>query len=358
MMGRKRALYVSAFVPEEKAPHAGGQAAFQNRRELERQGFDVTTIVCTTEDVDETDGPQLAIFRQTPLRMLVAWLHGLAFGPRFGVAAWAILNTRANLAFERRMRAELEAEDFKIFFCDFTQAMLPAWRAVQGLDRHPVVRACAHDLFAQKLLRDPGLRARWSLGPVARVERDLLVWIDELIVLSPKDEALARLFYGCKGVRIKPFDPPPWVADVRREPDTIARHELLFFANFDRPENAEAAAWFVKHALPLVAQRHQDVRLVLAGAGSDRVTLPASPHVIERLGFVDDPAPVFSRCGLAIAPLAMGAGVKFKVLEALACGVPVFGTPVALEGIERSALVYEATRASFAQALSLLLEDV
>ena len=52
------------------------------------------------------------------------------------------------------------------------------------------------------------------------------------------------------------------------------------------------------------------------------------------LGFVEDLVPYYERCLLAIAPLRYGAGVKGKVNQALSFGVPVVGSPIALEGMD------------------------
>ena len=108
---------------------------------------------------------------------------------------------------------------------------------------------------------------------------------------------------------------------------------LVFFGNFERNENASAAEWFTSVALPIVRAELPDVSLKLVGTGSDRLAARLALPGVTGTGFVEDPSEFFSRCAYAIAPLFEGAGVKFKVLEALACGVPVLGTAVACEGI-------------------------
>ena len=50
-------------------------------------------------------------------------------------------------------------------------------------------------------------------------------------------------------------------------------------------------------------------------------------------GWLLDPYVRIANAKALIAPLFQGAGVKVKVIEALACGTPVIGTSVALEGI-------------------------
>ena len=55
---------------------------------------------------------------------------------------------------------------------------------------------------------------------------------------------------------------------------------------------------------------------------------------IEYLGFVDNPYPIIANAKALISPLFTGAGVKVKVIDALACGTPVIGTDISFEGID------------------------
>lgn len=351
-----RALYISAFLPDRNAPHAGGQAAFQNRLELQRQGYDVVSLVCTTEHaVSGTDA--LSVYPQNTSSLLSGWVRALLFGRAMGLVAWPFLDTRANSAFEERLRTELRSGAYALVYVDFTQVVLPVWRATQGLTLRPPTMICVHDLYIQKLLRDSGLVARCLLGGVARTERRLLQWADEVITLSGKDETLVRSLYDCARVRTRPFVAPAWVANVIRTPEHVEPHEVLFFANFSRPENAEAVSWFALNVLDPLTRKFADFRLVLGGAGSDVVPVPGDGRHVQRLGYMEDPGAAFSHCRLVVAPLSRGAGVKFKVLEALACGVPVLGTSVAIEGVPSNPLLHEAAREHFATELIALLEQ-
>ena len=78
------------------------------------------------------------------------------------------------------------------------------------------------------------------------------------------------------------------------------------------------------------------------------------------LGFVEDLVPFYEQCKLAIAPLRYGAGVKGKVNQALSYGVPVVGSPVALEGMGLQSgrdAMSAATPEAFAQAMAAVYDD-
>jgi glycosyltransferase involved in cell wall biosynthesis len=57
-----------------------------------------------------------------------------------------------------------------------------------------------------------------------------------------------------------------------------------------------------------------------------------SDHV-RILGYVPDVTPFFNGCRLSVAPLRYGAGVKGKINQSLAYGLPVVATTQAMEGM-------------------------
>jgi len=54
---------------------------------------------------------------------------------------------------------------------------------------------------------------------------------------------------------------------------------------------------------------------------------------VRILGHVPDVAPFFDNCRLSVAPLRYGAGVKGKINQSLAFGLPVVATRQAVEGM-------------------------
>jgi glycosyltransferase involved in cell wall biosynthesis len=81
---------------------------------------------------------------------------------------------------------------------------------------------------------------------------------------------------------------------------------------------------------------------------------------VDAIGYVDDVAAEFARATALVVPMRMGGGVRFKVLEAMAAGVPVVSTPAGMAGIaaehERHVLIGRST-AELAAAVGRVLED-
>ena len=124
-----------------------------------------------------------------------------------------------------------------------------------------------------------------------------------------------------------------WIAHSRPPARGFAgRHGLCFVGSFRHPPNADGVQWFVAEVLPLVLRALPDLRLRIVGADPpDSVRALASANV-EVLGWVADLDALFEQVRLSVAPLRYGAGFKGKVATSLACGLPVVGTTIALEG--------------------------
>lgn len=116
-----------------------------------------------------------------------------------------------------------------------------------------------------------------------------------------------------------------------RDPDT-----MLFLGSFRHMPNQVALEWFARHVLPLIVEKLPGARLLVAGSDPPpRHAFPDPANAIEWLGFVEDIQPLFASCALFVCPIRSGSGVRVKLLEAFASGIPVVSTAVGAEGLAR-----------------------
>lgn len=123
------------------------------------------------------------------------------------------------------------------------------------------------------------------------------------------------------------------------------------------PPTAAAIRELVERIWPLVRARVPEARLVVAGRGVDALGLAAAPDV-TLAGSVASARDFVSGLGVLVFPLERGSGMKVKVLEAIAAGVPVVTTPAGAEGIEAPGGVFVHTGADdLAASTAALLQD-
>ena len=140
------------------------------------------------------------------------------------------------------------------------------------------------------------------------------------------------------------------------------RRGLLFVGGFWHAPNGDAVCWFVERVFPRLREEVPDLvfRIVGANAGNEVLALGAIPGV-EVLGFVPDLVPLYQQHRVSIAPLRYGAGMKGKVGQSMAYGLPVVATPVGAEGMGLQdgvhLLVGQDADGFAAQVLRLLRDD-
>jgi len=114
-----------------------------------------------------------------------------------------------------------------------------------------------------------------------------------------------------------------------REPET-----MLFLGSFRHLPNQEGLNWFTHKVLPAVLKRKKKARLIIVGAEPPpRHSLPHLPDNIELRGFVDDVREPLGRYAVFVCPILSGSGMRVKLLEAFAAGIPVVSTPLGAEGL-------------------------
>lgn len=137
---------------------------------------------------------------------------------------------------------------------------------------------------------------------------------------------------------------------------------VVYVGHYPHYPNEEAAIRFCASIWPLVRARRPDA--VFYAVGSDpteklKEAARARPGVVVT-GTVPDVKPYLARAAVFVAPVRLGEGIKGKVLEAFAMGVPVVASSKAAQGLGaahgRELLVADGDRA-FADAVVRLLED-
>lgn len=240
---------------------------------------------------------------------------------------------RAHLATPKALAAIASATIVEVQFSRY----LPLARLVRAVAPNTPITAFEYDVFAQVLAR----RLSVSRGQAERIflrlssklhtrrEAAALNAVDSVLVLSEKDrQLLSRI-----GVQTPVHIVQPWVPVACAEDGPGAGLCVLLVGEFSRPVNSDAAHWFLDQVWPLIQRHEHGARLVLAGSAPPRSLRQRGGDSVEVTGYVPDLGQQYRRARVVVAPVRLGGGVRFKVLEAMAHGIPLVATSVAMEGI-------------------------
>lgn len=272
---------------------------------------------------------------------------------------------------ERVVRSAARSRQFDIVYVDhlgmmryapLLQELLPHARVV--LEQHNV----ESDFFGQFASRKRGV-----VGRIAKLEHALaekyeraeLSRADHVVAISQEDADRFEAMSGKKSTLV-----PQRVERRGAATFSPTLGTVLYVGNLGWHPNVAGLDWFFEKVWPSLRAEYPNVTMRVCGSGlkvgSDgRPVVPPlwqaqEKHGVTVVGFVDDLSPEYARAAALAAPVVGGSGVRIKLLEGMAFGVPIVTTADGAKGLplrDGIEMRVAETPKAFAEALGGLALD-
>ncbi len=255
---------------------------------------------------------------------------------------YPIFSVRYRSGLANRIKKQCQDEKYDLVFLDHSQSFIYG----KLFPLLPKI-LMSHDVIYQRVFRSSGLLlSEWC----KLTEKKMLDQPNSYIYsFSTKDQTLIKELYGFNS-NVTSGNVDELVLSVT--PQNIS-DSFIFFGQWVRKDNSDGLVWFFDNVYPRVKE-HYSFKIIGRGLQESIFNRIKGYYNVEYLGFVDDPYQMIANARAVLSPLFSGAGVKFKVLESLACGTPVIGSKIAFEGIPtefNSLMVVSNTVDEYLQAM-------
>ena len=127
----------------------------------------------------------------------------------------------------------------------------------------------------------------------------------------------------------------PWTVFPRPPTKSLTeRSGYAFVGGYAHRPNVDAALYFAREIVPLLSKANPNIPGFLVGSNSPPELMAYDSEYLKVIGFVSDLTTFLHRLRCTVAPLRYGAGLKGKILESFAHGLPCIMSEVAAEGFD------------------------
>ncbi len=205
---------------------------------------------------------------------------------------------------------------------------------------------------------------KWLLGRdwrlLKKYEGRVCREFDAVLAVSEEDKA------ALEGAAGRPLDIRVIPIAVDTDEVTVIERTpgpyILHIGTMYWPPNIDGVWWFLREVYPLIRQQRPDVIFDIVGSRppANLRALNENGIGVNVTGYVADPTPYLQRAALMVVPLRAGGGMRVKILNALAQGIPIVSTTLGCEGIEVTSganILVADSPDDFACAVLRLLND-
>jgi len=348
-------LFVSLFLPQQQAKHAGGRYVFELLKNLsQRHELHLVTRL------EEGELPNLDALN--PFCKSISTYTYRAVEKR---NLFDKLRLFVNyIGFSRLADRLIRRGDYDLVQVEWVETAL-----LIGRRRTPMVLD-AHDVItkpAERGMRQKRGSARLLAVPryvlTRAIERRIMGRFAAILTLSEYDHGYL-LKMAPELERKTKTVPIPAGLDISDRCFEVEKNTLLFLASYRyRRVNVDAALWFYNQVFPKVRSKCPAAKFIIAGYGPPRelTSLAETDPKVSVTGFVDDIDRLYKSSAVFVAPILTGGGIIVKVLDALAAGRPVVTTSYGNEGVaampERDLLVADDPEAFATQVMRFLTDS-
>jgi len=308
--------------------------------------------------------------------------NGIDAGNNYYFRQWAFrehylaLFTDLNIHFWRKIREVVKKQKIDLIFVTMTYGVTSASIMCRNIpliyDSHGVMGDAADITFTTigrlfKILNKvPFIRNIVELslkGYISTIERLACNRATHIKAICNSDKKRFIEKYNVNEDKITVI--PPFISPLELEKASVKKKspeknnmiKVVFHGSYAHPPNHGAFELILNYIAPEVGKRNGNIQFLLAGTD-----VPVFEREnVKSLGFVRDIQTVLVNSDIAIVPLSEGEGVKTKIFDYMAAGLPIISTRKGIQAIEAEngihAVILNAVDRKFIDAILDLADD-
>jgi len=213
------------------------------------------------------------------------------------------------------------------------------------------------------LYKDYAKKSNWlkrlifirEIKKIENEEKSFMKHSDKNLAVTNDEAKYIEMVCGKKseivpnGIDLKSF--------IYKSPSKKVSNLLLFIGNFTYFPNIDAINYFYDN---IFTKLDKNVKLLIIGKNAEQLNMSKDDRV-ETIPFIQDIKEAYKRADIMVSPVRIGGGTNFKILEAMAYGIPIVADPARVDSLgvqDGHEILLARTPLEYQQKIDLLLKDL
>jgi len=333
-------LFITARIPY--AGVAGGHAlVYQRIKRLAKRGHQVGLL--SFSRADETTKPDDALFdsltefQTIPMPRRAGFIRK-SFQSLFSIIPEYFLEYRS-AAMMRKAGDMVNDSGYDVVIAEFSamgqylhhNPYMPAVRKI--ISCHFSITGSAQRITRTQGRSIYGFRSSLGLNRLLRYELNMYRGVDRVLVLTAHDRY--SMLNADPTLRINVIPVGVDASFFRPDYEHETEEAIVFTGQYEVYSNLDAVQSFVAKCWPILKARRPKLKFYVVGPGAAEAlqSIARRDESIIVTGGVNDVRTYMRRAKIFVCPVRLGSGLRFKIFEAMASGLPLVTTTIGAEGI-------------------------
>lgn len=328
-------LFVSAVLPYPL--YSGGQIRLYNLLKILSKKHEIH-LYSFIRDTDELKYLLHLMF----LRRIETVYRGHAWQPRYVIPSVLshqslLFTTYTNFLMRQKLTDAMshEAYDFIHIEPSYVASSLPKYSIPLIVSEHNIEFSVYESYVRQFPIVPLRPLFYWDVLKLRRQEIDIWNRAHHVITVSTEDAGVVRSHAGAKPVSVIPNGVDLTAIPFIKKNMNRASPVFLFVGQFSWMQNRDALKYLLSDIWPNIKKLYLSSTLRIVGkkmpADLRKMVDRQSALYIENVHEITDE---YRNADIMLAPIRIGGGTKFKILESMASGLPVVTTTIGAQGLE------------------------
>lgn len=327
-------LFVSALLPYPL--HSGGQVRVYNLLKILSRKHEITLLAFIRDQEEQKLVKNLAFcHRVETVFRGHAWQPGYVLSSILGKYPF-LFSTYNNYEMRRRINEELVQEKPDLIHLEpgYVWPSLPKSPIPTVVAEHNI-ESTIYEGYVRRYPLVP-LRSFLYLDVLKLKYWERQVWRSAraILTVSELDAAVVKSQTKNAAVFVVPNGVDPAIFPFKPKVKISPPLTFLFIGNFSWLQNRDALRFLLRDLWPVIRSRFPKVQLQIVGKQMpEDLRLLVRKNQAKTLEDLNDITSQYHQADIMLAPIRVGGGTKFKILEAMASGIPVITTTSGAKGL-------------------------